>query len=43
MKEHLRITPSAFNNVIIILPQKNHGWAIELELIVFLYWMAAGC
>jgi hypothetical protein len=43
MKKHIRVTPSAFNTVLSRLPQKTHGWAIELELLVFLYWMAAGC
>jgi hypothetical protein len=43
MKEHIRVNVSVFDSILQKLPRKQHGWDLEMELLVFLYWMACGC
>lgn len=41
-KEHLRIDSASFIKVLNCLPNKRHGWESEIELALFLFWLACG-
>lgn len=42
IKENLRVSVQVFQKVISLMPEKRSGWVREVELSVFLYWIAAG-
>ncbi|XP_029708234.1 uncharacterized protein LOC115254698 [Aedes albopictus] len=42
IKENLRVSVQVFRKVISLMPHKRSGWDREIELSVFLYWIAAG-
>jgi DDE superfamily endonuclease len=42
-REHLRVSYRTFIKLVRLLPKKHSGWANDLEMFVFLYWMACGC
>lgn len=41
-KENIRIIPESFRKLVEIIPEKLYGWSIEIEVIVFLFWLACG-
>ena len=42
-KPALRLSRESVSMLIQLLPQtKTHGWSLELEVVVTLYWMASG-
>jgi ribosomal protein S12 len=41
-REHLRVTPQSLALFVSKLERKTHGWEVEFEAIVFLYWLATG-
>lgn len=42
IKENLRVSVQVFRRIITLMPEKRSGWDREVELSVFLYWLAAG-
>lgn len=44
-KQHFRLNISTFHKLINFLfnDEKPHGWSIEVELMIFLFWLASGC
>lgn len=44
-REHFRLSIGTFHKLINFLfnNEKKHGWPIEIEIMIFLYWLASGC
>ncbi|XP_062541418.1 uncharacterized protein LOC134209449 [Armigeres subalbatus] len=42
VKENLRVSVCVFRKIISLMPYKRSGWEREVELSVFLYWVASG-
>ena len=43
IQEHLRLEVLSFRSIVNMMKEKHSGWTKEYELMIFLYWMAAGC
>lgn len=41
--KNIRIGPSTFRRIVTLIPGKRSGWAVEIDLICFLYWLAETC
>lgn len=41
-RRNIRTSSRVFTKISSLLPNKRHGWEIELELTVFLFWLASG-
>ena len=43
IRKHLRLEVQSFTSILGMMREKYSGWSKEYELMIFLYWMAAGC
>lgn len=41
-RSHLRIQSRSFQTILNFIPNKRHGWEKEIELTIFLFWLACG-
>lgn len=41
-RANIRVTPHSFKKIVEYIPLKTHGWDTEVEVIVFLFWLACG-
>lgn len=42
-RENIRIGPATFRRIVRLIPEKRHGWLLEIDVIFFLYWLADTC
>lgn len=42
IKKHLRVSAEVFRKIVTLIPHKRSGWEVQIELSVFLFWLAAG-
>lgn len=42
IKEHLRVSAAVYQRICRLIPAKRSGWEVEIDVAVFLFWIATG-